>query len=230
MNKVSFVIPSYNSVAWLSHAVKSCQEQTVKDIEIVIVDDCSTDTTGVYLDWLTQKDTRVKAIRLPKNVGRSEARNIGNKAASGDIICVLDADDLAINTRAHTTLKMMKKGYQMIYGSAVVMDALGNGLNEIPALPIDKEKILKTKTNGIVHSSVAYTKEIAEKYPYKSGKISDLGIDDWEQQVRIILGGEKVGFTPETLTAYRLLETAITQNRDEEEVAKTKAEILEGLK
>lgn len=230
MSKISFILPSYNNVAWLPHAVKSCQDQTVKDIEIIIVNDASTDTTDQYLDWLSkQGDKRIKIIHNAKNMGRSESRNIGNNAAKSPIIAVLDSDDLAVLTRAEWTLKKMKN-CQVCYGGAVVMDALGNVLNEINAGPIDKETCLKTKQNGIVHSSMAYTKEIAIKYPYKAGKIAELGIDDYEMQTRMIVDGVSFDFIPEVICAYRVHGNGVTQTRDEAEVLKAKNEILEGLK
>ena len=229
MKKVSFVIPTYNCAAFLPHAVRSCQEQTHKNIEIVIVNDCSTDTTKQYLDWLEKNEKRAKIHHNIDNLGRSESRNRGNYIATGDIICVLDADDLAIERRAEWTIRKMKN-CQICYGSAVAMDALGNGLKEIPAGPITLEDCVKNKQNGIVHSTMAYTKEIAEKYKYQSGKISDLGLDDWEMQIRALADGVKFDYIPDVIGAYRILETAITQTRNAEEVAKAKEEILEGIK
>jgi glycosyltransferase involved in cell wall biosynthesis len=228
--KISFVIPSFNCAAWLPHAVKSCQEQTYENIEIVIIDDCSTDSTEQYINWLLkQGDKRIVYHRNGTNLGRSESRNIGNKLATGDIICVLDADDLNVATRAEWTLKKMKNS-QVIYGSAVVMDALGNALNEIHAEPIDFATCVKRKLNGIVHSTMAYTKEIALKYPYEGGKIADLGIDDYTMQIRMLADGVKFDFIPDIISAYRILETGISKTRDEKEVTKVKEEILEGLK
>jgi teichuronic acid biosynthesis glycosyltransferase TuaG len=228
--KLSFVIPTFNCAAWLPHTVKSCQEQTIKDIEIVIVDDCSTDTTDQYINWLLkQGDKRIKYFRNGKNLGRSETRNIGNREATSPIICVMDSDDLAVATRAEWTLKKMKHS-QACYGSAVAMDALGNVLKELPAGPVTLADCLEKKTNGIVHSTVAYTKELALKFPYSSGEIADLGIDDWDQQIRIMSAGVKFELIPDTLCAYRIRGGAITQTRDEKKVTEVKEKILEGLK
>jgi glycosyltransferase involved in cell wall biosynthesis len=228
--KISFIIPSFNQAAWLPHAVKSCQDQTYKNIEIVIVNDCSTDSTPIYLKWLKeQNDKRIKIVNNDKNMGRSESRNMGNRLATGGIICVNDADDLSSNTRAELTMKKMKN-CQVCYGSAVVMDALGNGLREIIAGPIDKENCLKTKLNGIVHSSMAYSKELAIKYPYKSGKPADLGIDDWMLQTEMLMDNIKFDFISDIVCAYRIHSNSITKTRNEEEVLEAKIEILNGFK
>jgi glycosyltransferase involved in cell wall biosynthesis len=168
-------------------------------------------------------------MRNGKNFGRSESRNIGNKAATGDIILVLDADDLAVTTRAEWTIKKMKR-CGVCYGSALVTDPIGNAQGELIANPVSLEECLTKKTNGIVHSSLAYTKEIALKYPYASGEVSDLGVDDWEQQIRMMIGREVFDFIPDVLCAYRVHESAITQTRDEKKVLALKDKILEGLK
>jgi len=85
--KVSFIIPSYNAAAWLPHAVRSCQEQNHKDIEIVIIDDCSTDTTEQYIKWLlAQGDSRIVYKRNEKNMGRSYSRNLGTQISTGEVI------------------------------------------------------------------------------------------------------------------------------------------------
>lgn len=229
-DKVSFVIPSYNQAAWLPHAVKSCQEQTYKNIEIVIIDDCSTDTTDQYINWLLkQGDNRVRYFRNGKNLGRSESRNIGNKEASGDIICVLDSDDLAINKRAELTVKKLK-GCQVCHGSAIIMNAIGISMGEATAKPVTLQECIDRKMNGIIHSSMAYTKYLAMKFPYKSGEISDLGIDDWDQQIRMMAAGIKFDFIPEVICAYRVNGSGISQNRDEKRVSEVKADILGGLK
>ena len=88
---VSVVIPSYNHARYLGAAVESVMAQTVRDVEIVIVDDGSTD------------DTREVAARYPQakyiyqpNQGLSAARNTGIKHSSGRFLVFLDADDLLL--------------------------------------------------------------------------------------------------------------------------------------
>lgn len=243
--KVSFVIPTFNHAAWLPHAVKSCQEQTHKDIEIVIIDDFSTDTTNQYIDWLLkQGDTRIVYKRNEKNMGRSYCRNLGNKISIGEITCVLDSDDVAAPDRAILTMKKLTK-CQVCYGSATAMNAIGLSLGEITARPLnvpasltpitnwrdDLEKgIVELRENGIVHSTMGYLRDIALKYPYAEGNISDLGIDDWDQQIRMMRDGVIFDYIPDSICAYRRHGEGISQTRDPIEVMKLKASILEGVK
>ena len=247
--RVSFVIPSFNSAAWLPHAFISVSRQTHKEVEVVIVDDCSTDTTQVYTDWLkTQGHKNLIIHRNEENKGRSYSRNKGNELATGEIVCVLDADDLANDKRAELTVKKLKSGYDVVYGSALFMNALGYRVREAFAKefnakdiirPLDMEKwdedvnagdIPDFREFGIVHSSVGMWRKHALKYPYSAGKISDLGIDDWEQQIRMIKDGLKFGVIHDTICGYRAFESNITHKRDIKEVMKAKSEILAGVR
>lgn len=228
--RVSFVIPTYNCAAWLPLAVKSVLEQTYKDVECVIVDDCSTDTTGFYLDWLEkQGDQRVRVIRNKENLGRSASRNIGNHEAAGEVICVLDADDMACPDRAKLTVGMIKKGASFVYGSARAIDALGALGPEMRCDVFNREKALKDLTNGIVHSTVGYTKAISLNHPYHTGVYSDLGIDDWHQQLRVSFAGEKMEPIQAVISHYRVLSTSISQTRKPSEVEKAKRDFIESL-
>lgn len=230
--RVSFVIPTHNCAAWLPLAVKSVLEQSHKDVECVIVDDASTDTTSLYLAWLeAQKDPRVKIVRSAENVGRSAARNMGNDASTGDIICVLDADDLAMPDRAKLTIGVMNKTKApFVYGSARLINSIGQQGQEIRCDVFDKAKALKHLTNGIVHSTVAYTRDIALTYPYHTGSYSDLGIDDWHQQIRLALDGVKMEPIPAVVSCYRDLSTGVSATRDQVKVREAKLTFLEERK
>lgn len=228
--KLSFVVPSYNSAAWLSQAVQSCLEQTHRDIEVIVVDDYSTDSTAEYLDWQQKADPRVRYLINAENMGRSISRNLGNQMATGEVICVLDADDLALPNRARIVAEKFGAGCQFLYGSAIQIDACGRGLGELPADVFNAEKAQETLQNRIVHSTVAYCRDLALKYPYLDGDVSRLGVDDWAMQTECYLNGVKMEFVPNILSAYRILQSAISQTRSEEEVKKFKKSHLEQLR
>lgn len=230
--KASFVIPSHNCATWLPHAVKSALDQTEKAIEVVIIDDGSTDTTGQYLDWLESRgDARVRVFRMENNVGRSDARNFGNARAIGDIIMVLDADDLAAPRRAELALsKHRASKASLVYGCASVIDAVGMKIGDIRADVFDLEKAISEMVNRICHSTVSYTSEFASRYLYAGGEVARLGIDDWAQQITAAMLKEKFDFIPETVAAYRILKSSITYRRDPGEVAAFKERFIQGLK
>lgn len=89
--KVSVVIPTYNRSELLKKAVHSLQHQHHQNLEIIIVDDCSTDDTEAVVKGM--RDPRIKYIRHPINKGGSEARNTGIKHATGNYVGFLDSDD-----------------------------------------------------------------------------------------------------------------------------------------
>lgn len=93
MPKVTVVIPVYNTGDLLNRTLESVTRQTLTDIEIVCVDDCSTDDSLAILNGWARRDARVRVIALPENGGVSRARNTGIDESRGDFIYFLDSDD-----------------------------------------------------------------------------------------------------------------------------------------
>jgi glycosyltransferase involved in cell wall biosynthesis len=93
---VSIVVPHYNLGTYLQATLENLAEQNYKGIEIIVVDDASTDTLSVLaIDELARNpDPRLKVVRLTTNVGLAGARNVGVRHASGRYVLTLDADDL----------------------------------------------------------------------------------------------------------------------------------------
>lgn len=91
--KVSIIIPAYNSEIGVKTAIDSLLNQSWQNIEILVVDDCSTDATAEVTKTYEATDKRVKYLKTPKNSGPYIARNIALKEASGEFITVNDADD-----------------------------------------------------------------------------------------------------------------------------------------
>ena len=90
--KVSVIIPVYNVKPYLRRCVQSVLRQTYEDLDIILVDDGSTDGSEVLCDQLMTEDTRIRVIHH-QNKGLSDARNTGIQHATGDYITFLDADD-----------------------------------------------------------------------------------------------------------------------------------------
>ncbi|MFN6465164.1 MAG: glycosyltransferase family 2 protein [Nostoc sp. DedVER02] len=89
--KVSVIIPAYNTEAYIAKSIKSALEQTLNDIEVIIVDDGSSDKTVEVAKSFT--DQRLKVIVNQENLGASAARNRALKVAQGEWVAVLDSDD-----------------------------------------------------------------------------------------------------------------------------------------
>jgi glycosyltransferase involved in cell wall biosynthesis len=93
MASVSVIIPAYNYAVFLAEAVESALRQSHTNIEVIIVDDGSTDNTAAVVQTLAQRDARVRYV-YQENQGLSAARNTGIKNATGDFLVFLDADDV----------------------------------------------------------------------------------------------------------------------------------------
>lgn len=92
MDLISIIVPVYNVAPYLDRCVQSLVDQTYPELEILLIDDGSTDTSGVLCDAWAAKDHRIKVIHKP-NGGLSDARNAGLKAATGNFISFVDSDD-----------------------------------------------------------------------------------------------------------------------------------------
>ncbi|MDQ0511442.1 glycosyltransferase family 2 protein [Ancylobacter amanitiformis] len=104
MCSVSVIVAAYNSTRTIQRAIDSALGQSMSDLEILIVDDCSTDGTADLVRSLYGAEPRVKLLSCARNGGPSRARNLALDAASGEWVAVLDADDLWLPDRLETLL------------------------------------------------------------------------------------------------------------------------------
>ena len=92
MPKISVIIPAYNVEAYISQCIESVMDQTIQDIEIIIINDGSTDNTGKLCKKYAEDDKRVIYIETP-NQGVAAARNMGIEKALSEWLCFVDGDD-----------------------------------------------------------------------------------------------------------------------------------------
>lgn len=126
-NKISIIIPAYNIATLLGRAIDSVLAQTYRNIEIIVVNDGSSDKTGAVINRYVSVDTRVKAIHK-ENGGVSSARLAGIAAATGDWIGFVDGDDFIEPQMYEHLLENALKygadishcGYQMVFPSGRV--------------------------------------------------------------------------------------------------------------
>lgn len=224
--RASFVIPAYNADRWISKALYSCRNQTVKNIEIIVVNDGSTDYTKPIVDWHGEEDKRIRVFHQ-ENKGRSFARNFGNDQAKSPVILVLDADDMATRNRAKDTIAAFElKKPDFLYGSFFATDSLGNVQTKMVCSAFDPEISKKNKLNYICHSTVAYTKKLSEDIRYEEGDWSKLGLDDWKFQWETHKKGYKIKNIRNPLCYYRITEDGTMATRDPKAVDAAKEAYL----
>ena len=109
MPKISIIVPVYNSEKYLKDCLDSCISQTLSDIEIICVDDCSTDNSLEILEEYKTKDSRVKVFYHETNKKQGTARNTGIKNAVGEYIWFIDSDDFIDKNACQLLYDTIKK-------------------------------------------------------------------------------------------------------------------------
>lgn len=105
MPKLTFVLPTKDRIEWVGECIQSILSQTEKDIELVIVNDASTDGTKEFLDNWASQDPRVKIFHNDVSKGAGNARNLGTALESSEIIAVCDDDDVYPKDHANNVLR-----------------------------------------------------------------------------------------------------------------------------
>lgn len=109
MSLVSVIIPTFNRCHVLRNAVNSVLSQTYRHIEIIIVDDGSTDATEAVISLLPKQNKRIYSVKHPFNRGAQAARNTGIKKARGEWIAFLDSDDVLVPKSVELRIKTAQK-------------------------------------------------------------------------------------------------------------------------
>lgn len=106
---ISIITPTYNCGNFIGETIESVINQTYKNWEMIIVDDCSTDNTKEIVDNYSKRDSRIKYYCLEVNSGAAVARTKAMELAKGDYIAFLDSDDLWMENKLGCQIKIMKE-------------------------------------------------------------------------------------------------------------------------
>lgn len=129
--KFSVIIPVYRTSAYLDRCVRSVLDQTNRDLELILVDDCCPDGCGKLCDEYAALDPRVQVIHMPENVGLGFARNAGLAAAVGDFIIFLDSDDW-LQPEALNRCEGFTDVDILVFGTTFVYEKTGTEETRIP--------------------------------------------------------------------------------------------------
>lgn len=140
MNKISVIVPAYNSSEFIQKTIDSLLAQTYQNCEFIFVDDGSKDNTAEIITKNSFKDSRIKLIST-QNRGVSAARNAGLSIAEGEFILFLDSDDLLIHDSLELLLNLAEKeGADVVFGTHVSFTN-----KNIPILKTNKKSYVKFK-------------------------------------------------------------------------------------
>lgn len=202
--KVSIIIPAYNASEYIKNCLDSCIKQDHDNVEIIVIDDGSTDNTRDIVK--SYSDRRIKYL-YKENGGSASARNLGIRNSSGDYIIFLDSDDLILPNRITAHIKSLQNKDKIITYSDFRYIKNHNNNNEYK------------------HKFKFYSGDVLDKMLYKNfiptncatyprSFIDDIGIfneeirncEDTEFLIRALLAGYKVEYLDKVLAYYRLHE------------------------
>lgn len=178
---ISVIVPVYNIKEYIGRCVDSILAQTWENLEVLLVDDGSTDGTGELLDKLREKDGRIRVFHK-KNGGSSSARNLGIHEAGGKYLGFVDSDDYVepfMYERLHQALQ--KTGMPIAQGGRREIDEQGNALPDICIPPkeeliYDSEAFLRELLQHKGDCSFCtklIDKRLFENYKFPEGKLNE---------------------------------------------------------
>lgn len=188
---VSVLIPVYNVGKYVKEAIKSIQDQTYKNLEIIVVDDGSTDNTYNIVQGLAAEDSRIKLFRNDKNSKIVKTLNKAFKHSSGDYIARMDGDDISELDRIETLVKfvMANPKYDIVGTSMTAIDDAGSEL--FITTYSDSNKLLNKTlkySSPLAHIWIA-KKEVYDKL---NGYRGLSGAEDYDFLLRAITAGFEI--------------------------------------
>lgn len=189
MTKVSIILPTYNSSFFIHEAISSILKQTHKNLELIIIDDNSTDETIKIIKSF--RDQRIRLIVNKKKIGVASSLNLGIKHSKSKFIARMDSDDISEPNRIEEQLKFLLKNKKIhVVGTAIKVINEAGIITKFVSYPETSIEIKWSMCLGcsIVHPSVMMRKYIFEKY----GKYRQTDkIEDYSLWTRLLDKGVK---------------------------------------
>lgn len=206
---VSVIIPCYNTADFVAETILSVVKQSYEELEIIVVDDGSTDSSKAEINSV--KDSRLRYV-YQENQGLSSARNTGIKNASGDFIMFLDADDVLYREkiavqlnffRQHPQYDIVTCGFDRTDERGAVLYSVHPGQKELSISLMLSESQFHVPTALLRKEIIAKTGFFDTSLP---------AAEDRDYWCRCSLNGAKIYRLSESLCTYRLVSSAMTSN------------------
>ncbi|SEI54019.1 teichuronic acid biosynthesis glycosyltransferase TuaG [Alkalibacterium gilvum] len=207
---VTIITPVFDAEKHLNETIKSVLDQTYENFEYLLVDDCSNDDSQNIVKQYSEKDSRVKLIRLSKNSGAAVARNKGLEQAKGSFIAFLDSDDIWYPEKLSKQIDFMHENdYGFTYTKFELINEDGSLKKEASNLPQKLNYYSLLKNTAIACSTVMINKK----------KIGDFRMplvrkgQDTATWLKILRDYEYAFLLNETLNQYRAVEGSLSSNK-----------------
>ncbi len=207
---VSIVTPVYNAEKFISETIDSIQKQTYKDWELILVDDCSSDSSYDIISEYMKNDKRIRYIKLEKNSGAAVSRNTGIKNAKGRFIAFVDSDDIWLPKKLEKQVNyMLDKKLGFSFTSYRYMKEDGTKTNKIAKAPkkINYNGLLKNTIIGC--STVVLDRKIIGDFLMPLVKKGQ----DTATWLMILRSQEYAYGIEEVLVDYRLVGNSLSSNK-----------------
>ncbi|MEM9680692.1 MAG: glycosyltransferase family 2 protein [Bacteroidota bacterium] len=216
---VSIVLTSYNQKSLLERAFESLISQTYKNLEIIIVDDCSTDGVTIpYIERVTKKfPERVRYHIQARNVGIPKNKNTGFKMCKGDFITYLDGDDYFLPEKIEQELATFRKdpsldvvfsNFHIISESNKLVEQWKSNEEIMPQGHIFKDIVMRQFPKSILFRFELMKSEVLSRIGYYDENIS--AFHDWDSRIRYSIFA-MIGFTNQLGSAYVTGENGISK-------------------
>mgnify|MGYP000295399446 FL=1 len=201
--KISIVIPCYNVEKYVEKCIKSIMNQTYSELEVIVIDDKSTDGTyDVLLKLKKEYNDRFILLQNEKNSGLAYTRNFGVKKATGKYIGFIDSDDyVAPDYYEVLAEKILNDKSDLVVNDIQLVDESGNNIgNVVKSCILDEVSKVSIIDNGLAASACnkLLRKDLLLKYPFLEGKINE----DVASIIPIIVHSDKISYTDKAVYNY----------------------------
>ena len=207
---VSIITPTYNAEKFITETLKSVQNQTYQNWEMILVDDASTDETVKIISDFAKKDSRIKLFKLEKNFGNGFARNIALEKAVGKYIAYLDADDLWFPNKLEKQIQFLKENnLHFTFSFYDCIDEEGNSLNRRVEAPINLTYDELFFCNYVGNLTAIYDADYFGKIILEATQKRQ----DWRLWLTILKQIQVTKPVPEPLAFYRIRKDSISSSK-----------------
>lgn len=209
--KISLIMSVYNGEDYLSEAIDSVVNQSFTDWELIVINDCSTDSTSEILSRYEAQDSRIKVHTNEVNLRLPSSLNKALTLAKGKYVARMDADDICMPNRLQMQYDFMENHTDVDLSSCRFM-TLKNGVISSGGCggksDAESIKALLLVTNPILHPGIIAKRDVISALGYDKNFTCT---EDMELWTRFILEGKKVEILSEYLMIYRLHDKQITE-------------------
>ena len=211
MPKVSVIMPAYNAEKTVAQAINSVTRQTFGDFELIVIDDCSKDSTVAVIEDLAKNDGRIVLLKNKENSGVSKTRNYGVSMAKGELIAFLDSDDMWREDKLEKQLEIFEKNTEAVisYTASSFIDNDGNPYNYV--MQAEEKTDYKTllKKNLLSCSSVMIKTEVMKGIEMPNDSMHE----DYYVWLTVLKNTDFAYGVNEPLLIYRLSANSKSSNR-----------------